>query len=79
MPEPPEHSTCTTVRGCPEAATHEITAGGKIRGLRARPTDAPLHLFSCERHLPIAAGYTRNREERKIAALPPVQPDLFDK
>ena len=78
MPEPSEHSTCTTVRGCTAEATHRVTAGGKIRGLPARAGATPVDLLACEKHLPIAAGYVRNREERKLTELPPRQPNLFD-
>jgi hypothetical protein len=71
-------TTCTTVRGCTNAPTHEITAGGKLRGLPARASVDPVHLFACRLHLQIATGFTRNREDRTITELTTVQPDLFE-
>lgn len=78
MPKTPEHSTCTTVRGCDGTATHRITATGKIRGLPARASASPVNLLTCERHLPMATELTRNREDRTITGLPPAQLSLFD-
>jgi hypothetical protein len=77
MPKPTP-TTCTTVRFCTAAPTHEITAGGKIRGLPARASVDPVHLFACNLHLPIATGFTSTREQRTITELPPVQPTLLD-
>lgn len=77
MPEP-SPPTCTTVRACTATATHEIIASGKIRGLPAKANVDPVDLFACELHLPIATGFTRNRQERSIVQLPTAQPTLFD-
>ena len=78
MPEPAGPTTCTTVRSCTALATHEITAGAKLRGLPASASADPIHLLACEAHLPLAADRVRNRETRSLRRLPDPQPTLFD-
>jgi hypothetical protein len=78
MPEPAEHSTCTTVRTCTSAATHEVTATGRLRGLPLSASVDPVDLLACPEHLFLATDRIRNRAISHIIELPPAQPTLFD-